>query len=586
MKLPSANINSLWASFIVEELIRNGIDYFCLAPGSRCTPLTVAIADNERAKKSVHFDERGVAFHALGYGRATGKPAVVVTTSGTAVPNAMPAVVEASLENIPMLLLTADRPPELRGNGSNQTIDQTKIFGGYVRWFVDLPCPDKQIPPEVILTTMDQAVYRSRKASGGPVHVNCMFREPLAPEVQDQGLHDYCASTDAWLADKKPFTEYISPERTTDPNILKKVASLLKKTQRGLVVVGGIQHVSEREAVSRLVKRLQWPVCADITSGLRIGEGADLIIGCCDVLVRNGSFARAHQPETVLYLGGRMVSKHVAAFISNARPSHYIQIANHHRRQDPAHQVTLRLEGDFPRICSDLSDEITEQDGAPWLNSWKNAMNASQKAFDRFVDDGDDLNEPMVAFLISQNIPSDHGLFLASSMPVRDMDFFADIKGPPIPIGSNRGASGVDGTIASAAGFARGLQRPVTMMMGDLSFLHDLNSLNYLRDNTHPVVAVVINNNGGGIFSFLPIAQFEQYFEKYFVTPHNLTFEAVATMFGLPYHHPTNCKDFVSQYQKAVQSGGSAIVEIRLEREKNHARHSQLVKDMFNSVDN
>jgi 2-succinyl-5-enolpyruvyl-6-hydroxy-3-cyclohexene-1-carboxylate synthase len=213
-------------------------------------------------------------------------------------------------------------------------------------------------------------------------------------------------------------------------------------------------------------------------------------------------------------------------------------------------------------------------------------MNASQKAFDRFVDDGDDLNEPMVAFLISQNIPSDHGLFLANSMPVRDMDFFADIKGPPIPIGANRGASGVDGTIASAAGFARGLQQPVTMMMGDLSFLHDLNSLNYLRDNTHPVVAVVINNNGGGIFSFLPIAQFEQYFEKYFVTPHNLTFEAVATMFGLPYHHPTNCKDFVSQYQKAVQSGGSAIVEIRLEREKNHARHSQLVKDMFKSVDN
>ena len=170
-------------------------------------------------------------------------------------------------------------------------------------------------------------------------------------------------------------------------------------------------------------------------------------------------------------------------------------------------------------------------------------------------------------------------------MPVRDMDLFADVSGQQVPVGANRGASGVDGTIACAAGFARGLRRPVTLLVGDLAFLHDLNSLNYLRKNDPPVVAVVINNNGGGIFSFLPIARFEQYFEKYFVTPHNLTFEHVATMFGLSYYHPEDLEGFVTQYRQALQAGLSGIVEVGLEREKNHARHTRLIKDMLEAVD-
>jgi 2-succinyl-5-enolpyruvyl-6-hydroxy-3-cyclohexene-1-carboxylate synthase len=584
MKLPPPNLNSLWASLIVEELLRNGVDYFCLAPGSRCTPLTVAIADKARAKKSIHFDERGVAFHALGYSRATGRPAVVVTTSGTAVPNTMPAVVEAAMEHIPLLLLTADRPPELRACAANQTIDQIKIFGDFVRWFVDLPCPDEQVPPEVVLTTIDQAVYRSRIAPGGPVHVNCMFREPLAPEIQDESLHGYLSSAETWLEKEGPYTEYALPVRTVDAHTLKAVAGLLDNTEQGLVIVGGL-HASEQDAVSHLLGRLQWPVCADVTSGLRMNDGSGLVMGCCDVLARSRPFARAHHPETVLHLGGRFVSKNAADFISSAKPSHYILIANHPHRQDPGHQVTLRLEGDLPKVCSDLSDRLEGHDASPWLDSWQNAKGASQKVFDRFAKDGDDLNEPIVAFLISQNIPSDHGLFLASSMPVRDMDLFADMKGSPVPVGANRGVSGVDGTIACATGFARGLKRPVTVLMGDLAFLHDLNSLNYLRNNDHPIVAIVINNNGGGIFSFLPIARFSQYFEKYFVTPHDLTFEPVATMFGLSYYHPENRQEFLSHYQSALKQKRSAIVEVRIDRKKNHARHSQLVKDMLEALD-
>lgn len=586
MKLPPANLNHLWASIIVEELVRNGVDTFCLAPGSRCTPLTVAVAENPGAKASIHYDERGVAFHALGYGRATGRPAVVVTTSGTAVPNTMPAVVEAAADHVPLLLLTADRPPELRDSAANQTVDQTKIFGGYVRWFVDLPCPNQQIPLEMVLTTIDQAVYRSRIAFAGPVHVNCMFREPLAPEPQREDLRDYLASAAIWLGSDKPYTGYVLPERTVDSNALKSVTRLLNSTKRGLVLIGGLKNASEREAVSRLVERLQWPVCADITSGFRMGGPSGLVMEFGDILVRSRLLEQARRPEMILHVGGRLVSKHVAAYVALSRPSAHILIAGHPERQDPGHEVTLRVEGDLSAVCSDLADRLGRDEASLWLASWQKAAGTAKKVFDRFAVEGEDLNEPVVAFLISQNIPSPHGLFLASSMPVRDMDLFADVLGPPVPVGANRGASGVDGTIACAAGFARGHQCPVTLLVGDLAFLHDLNSLNYLRETDQPVVAVVMNNNGGGIFSFLPIAGFEPVFEKYFVTPHDMTFEHVAAMFNLPFYHPKNRQEFLAHYQSALKARRSAIVEVRLDREKNFARHSQLVKDMLRALDN
>lgn len=578
-------MNSLWASLIVEELVRCGADYFCMAPGSRCTPLTVAVAENVQAKESIHYDERGVAFHALGYGRATGRPGVVVTTSGTAVANLMPAVVEASMERIPVILLTADRPPELRHTAANQTIDQTKFFGDYVRWFVDLPCPDRQVPLQMVLTTIDQAVYRSHSVPGGPVHINCMFREPLAPHPQGKGLRNYFISADAWLLGQGPFTNYAGPERAGHAKALARVQELLASTEQGLVVVGGLQDQSARGAACALLEKLQWPVCADITSGLRTGGPAGLVMDHCEILARSNTLSQAYRPETVLHLGGRFVSKHVASYIANSKPSRYILITDHPDRQDPGHQVSMRIEGDLSLICSELAGGLDRQKPSVWLQLWQNKSEAAREVFEAFAREGTDLNEPIVAFLISRHIPSGHALFLASSMPVRDFDLFADTNGPALRIGVNRGASGVDGTMASAAGFAEGLKQPVTLLIGDLAFLHDLNSLQYLRCGNHPVIAVVINNNGGGIFSFLPIARFEQVFEKYFATPHGLTFEPAAKMYDLPYYRPGNREEFLNHYRKALEGGRSAILEVHLDRKKNHALHQRLVRAMRDAVE-
>lgn len=592
MKLPAPNLNTLWASLLVEELIRSGTDYFCLAPGSRCTPLTIAVAENPKAKSVIHYDERGLAFHALGYARAKGKPAVVVTTSGTAVANAWSAVVEAAAERIPLLLLTADRPPELRDCAANQAIDQVKIFGDYARWFVDLPCPGLEMPPEVMLTTVDQALYRSCGAMGGPVQINCMFREPLAPEQQDAEFvefSDYLRPVESWLTSGLPYTEYAAPERAISPDNLKKLVKLVEQAERGLVITGRLCSREERTAVTDLAQKLGWPVCADVTSGLRLGDASGLVIAHSDVLVRHNVFANAHRPELILHLGGSVVSKHLAAFVRRSNPSDYVLIADHPERHDPGHEVTLRIEADLKVLCPALAGKLGTRNESAWLVSWQDGMRSVHEWLRQFAqnqdNDNNDLNEPVLAYLVSRNIRPDNGLFLASSMPVRDMDVFADATGPAVHVAANRGASGVDGTIATAAGFAAGLKRPVTLLIGDLAFLHDLNSLNYLRNAEFPVIAVVINNNGGGIFSFLPIAHFEQFFEKYFATPHDLTFEHAASMYGLAYFRPGTRQEFLDCYNKAIESGGSAILEVTTNRKENHALHSKLVEDMQGALE-
>ncbi len=585
MKLLESNLNSLWASLIVEELVRNGIDYFCLAPGSRCTPLTVAIASNPNTTKSLHYDERGLAFHALGYGRASRRPAVVVTTSGTAVANLMPAVIEASMEQIPLLLLTGDRPPELRDTTANQTIDQVKIFGDYVRWFVDLPCPNRWISPAFVLTTLDQAIHRCHGSMEGPVHINCMFREPLAPESQGKDFSGYLKPISSWAENKLPYTEYIAPERSIGAETLERLSNILKLTERGLVVIGGISDHKAHPALDVLIKKLNWPVCADITSGFRLGDCSGLIVFAGDILARNQAFSKTHAPEVVLHLGGRIVSKHLEAFLHKSKPSEYILISDNPKRHDPLHGVTLRIEADITSTCFALTERLDFKQAIQYLNSWQEKMHSARKVFKNFKDHESKLSEPLIANLVSQNVPPDHGLFLANSMPVRDMNSFAETSGALVPVGANRGASGIDGTIATAAGLASGLKRPVTLLIGDIAFLHDLNSLNYLSNSKYPITAIVINNNGGGIFSHLPIAGFEEFFERYFVTPHELTFEKAAGMYGLSYYHPETRQEFLSCYQKAIESRSSTIMEVTIDRKTNHALYTQLITDMHSAME-
>ncbi|MFB6231586.1 MAG: 2-succinyl-5-enolpyruvyl-6-hydroxy-3-cyclohexene-1-carboxylic-acid synthase, partial [Salinibacter sp.] len=262
--LDAPNATYLWTQLLVEELVRNGVETFFVAPGSRSTPLTVAVARHPTAETVLHVDERGNAFAALGVGRATQTPAAWITTSGTAVANGLPATVEASVDGVPLLLLTADRPPELRDTGANQTIDQVKIFGDYVRWQVDLPPPTDEIDPAYVLTTTNQAVHRTTRAPAGPVHVNCMFRKPLEP-VETEGSVTVPAVVKEWATGSEPYTQYPTPVSTPSGPEVKALAEVLGGTEKGLVVAGRLDSAAAADATQRLASHLGWPLVPDLT---------------------------------------------------------------------------------------------------------------------------------------------------------------------------------------------------------------------------------------------------------------------------------------------------------------------------------
>jgi 2-succinyl-5-enolpyruvyl-6-hydroxy-3-cyclohexene-1-carboxylate synthase len=564
--------NRLWANLIVEELVRCGIDFFCVAPGSRSTPLVAALAANDKAHSLVHFDERGTAFAALGYARATGRPAAWITTSGTAVANGLPAVVEASTDGVPMIMLTADRPPELRQTGANQTIDQPDIFGDYVRWRFDLPAPDLTIDPAMVLTTVDQAAYRARRSPHGPVHLNLMFREPFLP-----GGDDMLAGPSPWAEGDEPYTRYAATKPAIDETEIQALWQTLRPAKRGLVVAGRLASRKQGEAVLRLAGALGWPLLPDIGSQVRLGADSKNLATYYDALLAGDSFAEAHAPEAVVHVGGRALSKRLEQFLGRSRPDHYVVVRENPFRLDPAHRVTHSIEAGVVDFCAAMVEAAMENpptEETSWMTGWRGASEKVGHSLDGIS--STELNEPFVARSVSRNVPHDHGLVVASSMPVRDLDTYATAGGAPVPVGANRGASGIDGTVATAAGFGRGLGQSVTLLIGDLALLHDLNSLAMLRDV--PVVVVVLNNDGGGIFSFLPVAKHKEFFEPYFGTPQGVGFGPAAEMFGLQYERPGTTEEFVELYRKACVRGSSTLIEVRTDREENVRLHGELLR--------
>jgi 2-succinyl-5-enolpyruvyl-6-hydroxy-3-cyclohexene-1-carboxylate synthase len=596
-RLASApSLNRLWADLLVEELVRQGVGLFVLAPGSRSTPLASAVAARPETPHLVHFDERGGAFAALGWARATGRPACWITTSGTAVANGLPAVVEAAVDGVPLLCLTADRPPELRQTGANQTIEQPGIFGGYVRWGFDLPAPSPEIPPAFVLSTAAQAVHRALGPPAGPVHLNAMFREPLAPDPDGRDLPELPAR---WREGEAPFTQYLRPA-SVEAHALGALADRLGGVERGLVVAGRLATRAEGEAALRLADALGWPLLPDVGSQVRLGTDHPAACPYFDLALASPAFRQRHAPEAVVYLGGRATSKRLASLLAEARPDPLVVVRNDPHRFDPDHGVTHRVEAEVGAVCHALRGRLAPRAPGPWAAAWREASEAAGAAVDARLAGASPLDpslphsptpplpvsEPGVARALSRLLPEGSGLVLAASMPVRDADAFAAPDGPPALVASNRGASGIDGTVATAAGLARGLGRGVTLLVGDLALLHDLNSLALLRDPAQPPVTLVaVNNDGGGIFHFLPIARHAEVFEPFVATPHGMGFEDAARMFGLAYARPETAGDFEATYAEASASGRSALIEVRTERRANHALHAALLAEASAAVE-
>ncbi|MBF0386426.1 MAG: 2-succinyl-5-enolpyruvyl-6-hydroxy-3-cyclohexene-1-carboxylic-acid synthase [Candidatus Omnitrophica bacterium] len=557
--LRQPNINFLWAALLVEELRRQGVGCFFLAPGSRSAPLIFAVGKDPRIHSQVHFDERALAFMACGYAAASGKPAVLICTSGTAAANFLPGLIEASKKKLPLIVLTADRPPELQKTGAAQSIEQTGLFSTYTRWSAELPCPTMEINPEYVLTTAAQAVSRAKGELPGPVHINVLFREPLSPVKQSSGLARYTTSIKSWALSNKPFTSYFSRTAQLSEDALKHAATRIHQIKNGLVLAGKLGSQADRQAVLTFAEKTGWPILADITSGLRLGPQHKNVISYFDqALTRT---LPSLGIDGVVHFGGRMTSKNCYELLKKSHLNDYLMILAHPLRSDPLHKVTARFNISPAIFVDQIFYLLAQRTPSKSLDALQKANSAASRQIDQNLARSA-LCEPGIARAISKIIPAGQGLFLSNSMPVRDMDSYAASDGNAVTVGANRGANGIDGIIASGIGFAAGLKQTTTLVIGDLAFLYDLNSLALLKTAEQKLIIVLINNDGGKIFSRLAGAERSAFFAKYFTASHGLNFRSAANLFALRYYVPGSTKAFVKDYARALKARGSSLIEV------------------------
>jgi 2-succinyl-5-enolpyruvyl-6-hydroxy-3-cyclohexene-1-carboxylate synthase len=539
-------MNDAYAKQIVHHLIEQGVRRVCISPGSRSTPLAYAFSQEERVEKLIHFDERGMAFYAYGYAKASKTPVVLLVTSGTAVANLFPAVMEAFLDEVPLIILTADRPHELRDCGANQTCDQVKFFGDHVRWYFEIPCPDNAIPTGFIGSTIAQAVYRATQSPKGPVHLNCLFREPFLSKDEQE---------------VPPSTHYEPTHHTLSTASIEQWAKKISSCERGVIIAGSMATTRSLKSIFSLAEMLDWPILPDVISGLRSEGMHQNIIPYYDLVLK---LVPHFRPTCVLHFGDRIVSKPLTQWMKQAAPPIYAMVADHPERRDPSHTLTHRFQTDPTVFCEQLLQWIPRR--ISWLSHWKAVSQVIEGHVDEFVPAA---SEPGLVRFLQHHLPPHYALFFANSMPIRDGDQFFFPRFHRGPIYGKRGASGIDGNIAMIAGLAEGSQRPIVAVIGDQTALHDLNSLALLQKCKVPVILIVINNQGGGIFSFLPIAREKEMFEEYFAGAHTWQFEDAAKMFHLPYLHMTD----PSQLTRILREEKSHIIEFKTNRVENRELH-------------
>jgi 2-succinyl-5-enolpyruvyl-6-hydroxy-3-cyclohexene-1-carboxylate synthase len=549
------NRNFAFTTAFVRALADAGLRHASITPGSRNSPLAMAFADHPGISAWIHHDERSSAFFALGLARTTRIPVAVVTTSGTAAVEMHPAAVEAQLTRIPLLLLTADRPPELRDVGAPQAIDQTNLFGSSAKWFHDAGPPQR-----------DTGRYANRLAAQawslaldrppGPVHLNFPFREPLAPETIPGDVADV---TDAF-----PIT-VVAGHLVADGQTIREVAEEVSG-RKTLIVAGPLDQTGFEDGVTSLAERAGFPIVADPLSQLRAGaHDRSLVITTGDALARAGRLDTDLRPEVVVRFGAAPTSKALTGWLA-ARPDIPQILIDDAGWRDPATSSTRLVRADPVWFASALAD-VVETAPAPWAQAWAKADSAVAQAL---IDNLPFPSEPAIVAVLAAALPGDTTLYVGSSMPIRDVDSFFPSTSKQVRILSNRGANGIDGLISSGLG-AAAAGGPTIILSGDLSLLHDMTALGTAARFGLPVTVVVVNNDGGGIFHFLPQAAYPEHFERLLGTPHGTNFQAMAAAFGIEHHHVVDADTF--QRLVATPATGPRLIEIRTDRVKNVAIH-------------
>jgi 2-succinyl-5-enolpyruvyl-6-hydroxy-3-cyclohexene-1-carboxylate synthase len=572
-RLDFRNVNALWCSVLAETLHHCGVRHAVISPGSRSTPLAFAFAAHAGIEATPVLDERSAGFFALGIAKRTRVPTVLVCTSGTAAANFLPAVIEAHESGVPLLVLTADRPPELRFCGAGQTIDQQKLYGDRVNHFQEIAVPEARLDMLGYLRqAAAHACARTLVARPGPVHLNFPFRDPLPP-ISD-GLRQEEFSSQLG----ESFFSHLAP--TSKAEIRPVVVPQLPATRRGLVLAGPMEDQEPEgyaAACIGVAEKLGWPLLADALSPVRsnVPPGAS-VITAYDAILRSPAIAAALKPQAVLLLEGYPTSKVLREWLAGIPELIVLRAAEDFANRDPLHAATRELRCGVRTLVGLVSGEKRQKD--PYAARWVELESIARTNLDQKVERLDSWFEGSVARLLQESLPGKTPLFIANSMPVRDVEYFfgAKTKGPRVTF--NRGANGIDGTLSTALGIAHG-GMPAVLLTGDLALLHDSNGFLIHPKLRGSLTIVLINNQGGGIFEHLPVSRFDPPFEEFVAMPQSVDFSRLAAAHGVEHRLMADVGELASALRKLPDSG-VRILEVRTDRKMDAATRKRLFSEV------
>jgi 2-succinyl-5-enolpyruvyl-6-hydroxy-3-cyclohexene-1-carboxylate synthase len=550
------------ASVFVDGLVHGGLEHATVSPGSRSTPIALALRRHPGVRVHVHLDERASAFFALGIAKATGRPVAVACTSGTAAAELLPAAVEASMSRVPLLLLTADRPPELRGVGANQTIDQVRLYGRYVKRYLEAPVPGDEPGPARWRALAGEAISAATGGPPGPVHVDLPFREPLTPTATGPAFEPAPLARQEALGTPPEVADGTSTR--TDPDD-EGFLEEIRDVGRGAIVAGSLRGAAP--AIVELAGRLGWPLLAEPTSGLRV-PGA---LAAGQFLLSNGSFASDHVPELVVQVGAAPTSRAGLAFVAAAE--RLVIVDPDDLVADPARVAERWFRAPPDRLAEVAIDRLAGRPDDGWLRGWLEADARARRAVDAALDARDDPDEGRLARDVAASLPEGSTLVVGSSMPVRDLDAYM-LPRDGLRVLANRGASGIDGFVSTVLGVAA-TGAPTTALCGDLTLLHDVGSLLWSARRGADAVFVVPNNDGGVIFSFLEQRSLPE-LEELFTTPHGLDLGAVCHAAGAGHRRVERARGLSPALEDARAAGGVHVLEVPIDRDTNVRRHAEV----------
>jgi 2-succinyl-5-enolpyruvyl-6-hydroxy-3-cyclohexene-1-carboxylate synthase len=584
--MSAANRNSLWAAIIADELYRSGVRTICASPGSRSAPLVTAFAAHPGLEVLMHIDERSGSFFALGHAKRHCIPVTLLCTSGTAAANYYPAVIEAFYSGIPLVILTADRPPALRSCGAGQTIDQIKLYGNFVHFFFEVGIPgvsEFQLRHLRSLVSHTVAVTTgATKLPAGPVHLNFAFADPLTPIPVANDVPEGLAESSplAWYGrETGAYNQVITGKTVLGTEAIAAIADRITNNPKGLIMVGVYDApVGFAEVMKRLAQATGYPLLTEATGCDRRGA-----LGRYDSFLRSHQFTERYAPELIIRFGAMPTSKAYLLWLERHIQCQQIVVGNGDN-SDPTHGLIQFVHADATVFCEQISDYLNLNalpgwQDKQWQSGFARAEAVAADAIDRFLASTDVLFEGKVYAELAKWLPDDVCIYVASSMPIRDLDTFFQPQ-QRVSVLANRGANGIDGTVSSALGAAWRSAQPVILICGDLAFYHDLNGLMAAKQFQINLTIILLNNNGGGIFELLPISNFEPPFEQCFAIPHGIDFAPIISAYGCSHTLVDDWQHFQHLVLASLTQAGTQVIEVKSDRK----RDKQLRHHMWQSV--